>query len=294
MKIGLIILLVASILIPPIGAGNSCTLRYNIIKKILDTYQRPFTVLDIGAGDGSLSLRIASEYSNSTCVMIEGDRKFLLPQLCTLHKQLNNIIVLEKNIEPSDLVELASCEHFDLVIACNVIQNSKGHAKEIIDALLMLGDHIIIETPLLKEYLVHNKYGKALDCASDIYLFQMHKNILTKPTWGSPNLRFYAINSTFKEKTIYKPRINKTIPWKPGINLWTFKQMNGVYPKKEIIHDEIKRLSAFPHLDFLPWNMIIQGHTIELIDWDDNNAPHYMHNYQACLAQFESKDRYIF
>ena len=53
--------------------------------------------------------------------------------------------------------------------------------------------------------------------------------------------------------------------------------------------EEIKRLSVFSHGDFLPWNMVIQGDNLELIDWDDNNAPGYMHNYEACLAQLETK-----
>ena len=116
----------------------------------------------------------------------------------------------------------------------------------------------------------------------------MNKNVLLKPTWQSPNERFYPINSTFKEKTLYKPRIDKTIPWKKGINLWTFKKLNGVYPTKNVIYNEIKRLAALPHEDFVPWNMVIQGKTIELIDWEDSNIPAYMHNADICMAHFDA------
>ena len=293
---------------------RDCEIRYPNIKKILDQYQRPFTVLDIGASEGYFSLRIAREY-DCTCVMLEGDKTLLLPQICGLNKQRDNVVVLEKFITPQDLKELGECEHFDLVLAFNVVHQLKDKWKETIDALLTLGDHVLIETPppgcrtsankenlpLIEAYLSQNPSGKVVDRVprygrpglpgpdqkySNVYLFEMHKNILLKPTWGSPNLRFYAINSNFKEKTLYKPRIDKTLPWKRGINLWTFKYLNGVYPAENVIHQEIKRLSTFAHGDFLPWNMIVQGNNLELIDWEDNNAPECMHNYEACLAHY--------
>ena len=296
---------------------KDCEIRYPNIQKILDNYKRPFTVLDIGASEGYFSLRIASEY-DCTCVMIEGDKTLLLPKICALNKSLNNVVVLEKFITPQDLKELGECEHFDLVIAFNVVHQLNDQWKETIDYLLTLGDNVLIETPpvgcrtsankdklpLIEAYLSNNTYGKVVGQVprygrpglpspdqkySNVYLFEMHKNVLPKPTWGSPNLRFYPINSNFTEKTIYKPRINKTIDWKKGINLWTFKNMNGVYPAKDIIREEIKRLSVFQHGDFLPWNMVMQGNNLELIDWEDNNAPDNMHDYEACVAQFESR-----
>jgi len=295
---------------------KDCEIRYGNIKKILDNYKRPFTVLDIGASEGYFSLRIAAEY-DCTSVMIEGDKTLLLPQICQLNRS-KNTVVLEKFITPQDLKELGECEHFDLVIAFNVIHQLNDAWKETIDYLLTLGDHILIETPpigcrtaankdklpLIEAYLSQNKYGKVIDKVprygrpglpgpdqkySNVYLFEMHKNVLPKPTWGSPNLRYYALNSNFTEKTLYKPRINKTIDWKTGINLWTYKHLNGLYPTRDIIREEIKRLSAFPHSDFVPWNMVLQGNNLELIDWDDNNSPNLMHNYEACLAHFESR-----
>lgn len=296
---------------------KDCEIRYPNIKKILDGYKRPFTVLDIGASEGYFSLRIAAEY-DCTCIMIEGDKTLLLPQICQLNKRLDNVVVLEKFITPQDLKELGECEHFDLVLAFNVIHQMKDGWKDSIDYLLTLGDNILIETPppgcrtaansytlpLIEEYLSKNKHGKVVATVprygrpglpspdqkySNVYLFQMNKNVLQKPAWGSPNNRFYAVNSTLEQKTLYKPRIDKTITWKKGINLWTFKNMNGVYPSKDVIKNEILRLSEFPHGDFMPWNMIIQGTNLDLIDWEDNNIPAHMHKFDACWNQFESK-----
>ena len=39
-----------------------CAERYEAIKKVLDKYKRPITVLDIGASQGYFSFRIASDY----------------------------------------------------------------------------------------------------------------------------------------------------------------------------------------------------------------------------------------
>ena len=296
---------------------KDCQIRYQNIKNILDNYKRPFTVLDLGASEGYFSLRIAAEYPHATCVMLEGDKTLLLPQICQLNKNLTNVVVLQKFFTPQDLKELGECEHFDLVLAFNIVHQLGDAWKETIDQLLTLGDHILVETPppgcrtsahkdnlpLIDAYLLQNKNGNVVAQVprygnpgnhspdqrySNVHLFEMHKNILPKPTWGSPNIRFYPVNSNFTEKTIYKPRINKTIEWKKGINLWTFKNLNGVYPTDDIIHEEIERLATFQHNDFMPWNIIIQGKHLELIDWDDNNAPEFMHNAQACIAQFQT------
>lgn len=296
---------------------KDCQIRYPNIKKILDNYKRPFTVLDIGSSEGYFSLRIATEYPHATCVMIEGDKSLLLPEICKLNKKLNNVVVLQKFITPQDLKMLGECEHFDLVLAFNVIHQLGDAWQETVDQLLTLGDHILVETPppgchtaahaknlpLIEAYLLQNKHGNVIGQVprygrpgnhtseqrySNVHLFQMNKNVLLKPTWASPNTRFYAINSNFQEKTLYKPRIDKTIEWKPGINLWTFKHMNGIYPTQDLIQQEIKRLSLYPHGDFVPWNMIVQGNNLELIDWDDNNAPDCMHNYQACIDLYQA------
>lgn len=293
---------------------KDCEIRYPHIKKILDKYQRPFTVLDIGASEGYFSLRIASEYE-CTCVLLEGDNTLLLPKICQLNNNLKNVVVLEKFITPEDLQELGKCEHFDLVIAFNVVHQLKERWKETVDALLTLGDNILIETPppgchtaansanlpLIEDYLAQTPHGNVVAQVprygrpglpspdqkySNVYLFEMNKNVIEKPTWGSPNIRFYPIKSTIEEKSFYKARIDKTIEWKPGINLWTFKNLNGVYPALEVIKEEINRLATFPHGDFVPWNMVIQGNNLELIDWDDNNLPENKHNAQVCWEQF--------
>lgn len=295
---------------------KNCDKREPYIDDLLNKYERPFTVLDIGSSQGYFSIKIAINYPHAHCVMIEGDATNKLPQICELNSSLHNLVVLEKFITVEELRELGQCEHFDVVLAFNVIHHFKGRWQEAIDALLTLGDNILIETPpigchtaanssiipLIVQYLDEHtpaqvigkvpRYGRLGLPGPDqkyanLYLAQMHKNVLPKSTWGTSHLRYYAIHSTFAEKTLFKPRINKIITWKPGINLWTFKYLNGVYPYRSHINQEIQRLAKLPHGDFVPWNMIVQGDHLELIDWDDNNFPEGINNADLCWQLFQ-------
>ena len=49
--------------------------RFKIVNSILEKYQRPFTMLDIGAAQGYFSLRAAELYPDSTFVLLEGSNK---------------------------------------------------------------------------------------------------------------------------------------------------------------------------------------------------------------------------
>jgi len=103
-----------------------CETRYTIIKKVLDKYNRPFTMLDIGASQGYYSFRTAYDY-NSVCVMIEGNNNEYpltgdqLLHLCKCNTSLDNIILFQKPIVIADLQHLSECEHFDVILAMNIL-----------------------------------------------------------------------------------------------------------------------------------------------------------------------------
>jgi len=101
------------------GRGPSCESRYQAIKKILAQFKRPITVLDIGAAEGYMSLRIANDF-DATCVMIEhpsGESAGFLKRLCELNTNRENLVLLYKKITADELKLLSECEHFDVVIA---------------------------------------------------------------------------------------------------------------------------------------------------------------------------------
>ena len=98
------------------GSGPDCAHRYKAIKKVLKNFNRPITVLDIGAAEGYMSLRLAHDF-DATCVMIADPKTlgFYLPNLCEYNSDLDNTIVLHRRISIEELEHLSECEHFDIV-----------------------------------------------------------------------------------------------------------------------------------------------------------------------------------
>jgi len=287
------------------ASGNHCDseTRYNIIRKVLNKYSRPFGILDIGASQGYYSFRAAHDY-DCVCVMIEGENpeypmvgKQLL-DLCKANDSLENIILLNKRVIPEDLQRLSECEAFDVVLALNIIHWFGSRWKEVTDAILNMGDNIIVETPPLEdqasqeanfirksieEYLVFKNaeiLGKVPRHTSEskmstIYLIKSEKNKIERKCWlhSKNSDDHHRIVSSYRLKTITKkpPRVShlQVDDWKPGINLVTFLMYSGTYPSREKIKAAIERIQDNDHNDWTVNNMILQGNKLTLIDWND-------------------------
>ena len=106
---------------------SSQEVRYAVIQTLLNRYKRPFTMVDVGADNGYCSLRAARDYKDSVFVMIEGDeqeRPFMgtqLQSICSCNEDLHNIIFLNRAVAAVDLQRLGECEHFDVVLALDVV-----------------------------------------------------------------------------------------------------------------------------------------------------------------------------
>jgi len=125
------------------GVGPDCQSRYDAISKIISKYNRPVKILDLGASNGYFSFRIAHDY-DALCVMVDvSDR---LCDICKLNDQIKNIFYLKKEFTLTDLETLCKHEHFDVVLALNVVHHMASWG-EILDVIFQLGDTIIIETP---------------------------------------------------------------------------------------------------------------------------------------------------
>jgi GR25 family glycosyltransferase involved in LPS biosynthesis len=132
-----------------------CESRYQLIAPVLDRQRGPFSVLDVGAAQGYFSLRIAQDYPQSWCVMVESDdtsyyahHGSMLHDLCAMNPHLPNIMYLDRRLDLSDLSYLSGAEHFDVVLALLVVHLMDDRLREqarILEALLNLGDHVILE-----------------------------------------------------------------------------------------------------------------------------------------------------
>lgn len=284
--------------------ARECASRYEALKPFLDKYKRPFTVLDIGASQGYFSFRIAHDYPQSTCVMIEGNYNTgggwqtaeQLLDLCRLNTDLSNIVFLKKKISLDDLKNLASCEHFDVVLIFNVIHHMGSAWQEWAKTVFELGDNIVIETPPGKE----KTYAQYVDQITAIenycigkggivlcetprhtdpsvkaktFLFEGKKEKLTRAYWtGNKTMaKKFKIDSSFDHKILIKSikgKSDRITDWVPGINLLTFKMMNGSFPEITAIEAALKSLSLTYHPDPFLWNMCIKGQEIFYIDWE--------------------------
>ncbi len=224
------------------GWGPCCSSRYQAIKKVLNLYERPITVLDIGANLGYFSLRIAHDY-DSTCVMVDFQKQLF--DICRLNSDRNNIIFLNKSLTAGDLKQLAECEHFDVVLALHVVHHMPDW-EEALEAIFRLGDNIIIETPPADDAVVDAKpntpiIAKVLEerrdgvviarterytpgTFSNMYWFSGNHEGIQRKHWGAPKNTAEQVISNFQEKK-YRGR-----PWIKGINSRTFKALNGVFP----------------------------------------------------------------
>lgn len=276
---------------------SDCQRCYDAIKPILDRYKRPITVLDLGAGQGYFTFRIAHEY-DSTCVMIEdNENSFKLADqlfdLCHLNTNLKNIVLLNKKPSLQELQKLADCEHFDVVLAFDYINPENRGWKQKVNAILSLGENIFIQTPWssvskentakknLVEYLA-SRSGKLIlqtPCTNDskieehLYWLQRHKEGLRCKCFdqdcSDANLDLFRIESSYTKKTFLKKGHSSGPAWKKGINLITFLMLNGTYPTKKVIKQKIANLTQEKLTDFVAKNLIVQGNNIALIDQKD-------------------------
>lgn len=81
----------------PIGT-DCCEERYQLIKQVLDQFNVPFSLLDLGAAQGYFSFRTAYDYPKSAVVMVESNNTSyyahhgdMLYELCLLNPRLSNI-----------------------------------------------------------------------------------------------------------------------------------------------------------------------------------------------------------
>lgn len=260
---------------------------YQIIeKKILSRYTRPYTLLELGAGSslGFFSFQ-AARNDLATCVMIAGEDKKNIGQLFDqcLASQLDTILLLNKKMDQNELVTLTKCEHFDVICIPDILSYLDTEWQITLDTLLDLGDHIVfvlrIDNSEIKRtdkirHFLFNRGGQSIGKDQDTEIIHVikKKDHLTKTSWLHNSKRNVLIESSFKEKLFFKryAKINKEWieqrAWHPGINMITFKMLQGIYPTIATLQKELLTFQQCEHTDFGLWNIIIQGKKLVIVD----------------------------
>lgn len=270
-----------------------CADRYDLIRPVLDLYQRPFTVWDLGANLGYFGCRIAAEFDAVT-VMV--DSRPALVETCRANG-LPTTIAMTARLTADDLIELAQSEHADVVLALNVLHHLPDWRRAL-PAVLALGETVLIETPGREDTgSVHYAESQALLDALEraqpdaigrspshvtagvqrpLFLFRRPKTAVTasyayrarvRPRGPHP-VRPHTITSTLTEKSVRFGE-GPDRPWYPGMNLWNWLQLGGSYPDRATVQQAVRTVAADlsqPHGDFKPWNLILQGHAVQAID----------------------------
>lgn len=244
------------------------SIEWNEICKIAQLYTRPITFL--GIADGGLVSSIASNYKGVFVLIHPNEAKLSQP----------NLVHLRTRCSKEMLIHLGESEHFDLVFIKNHIGNpDMNYAK----ALYHLGEHVIVSVDKRSKSLIpylHIQGFKEIktDQRDFLLFFASHRiSYLKRTQWLEfPNDQNYVrhIQSTYHEKIHHKNfgPLPSTSVWQPGINLMTFKMLEGVYPDTAQLEKEIRDLYSIPHPDWMPNNIIVQGKNLKLIDFEGLNG----------------------
>lgn len=291
-----------------IPGTTSCADRWALIAPLLRQYHRRLTILDLGASEAYFAIAATREQLDAVWVLVEAD-PFLRGRIEAA--ALPRTIVLQHRMTPGDLARLAECEHFDVVLALNVLHWFEAW-EPATRAVLALGEQVIIEVPPTEDLHACGQaalgpLNRLLEDFQSIVLgttpshvtpgvrrelrlyaepkTRLRRSYLDVPpggsTWNCPDLQ---IASSLETKT-YTNR-GRQRDWIAGINLRTYEGMGGVWPPASVLSNQILWLPLIPgqpHGDIRPWNVIIDGERVYLIDRDDPNT--HDSNDQQTLAE---------
>lgn len=264
-------------------ADNDMRVRYETLESFASCYKRPFTTVEVAVCNGDFSFFLAHQYQSSVCAMIEGNEpngprwaNYLLARCKQQH--MPNIILLNSLVCTSQIKRLGECEHFDLVFSFWGMERAGASWQELIDGLITLGDHLILEVPCIKnhaqQYIMdHGARLCATLSQSILYYIPCNKSTLKRKTWLRTLESTITIQSNFVEKKLVKKTPHHqnilTSDWKPGINLITFKMYHGAYPERSTVKKALSAIKYVWHNDWAMHNIIIQGDLLALIDYGD-------------------------
>jgi 2-polyprenyl-3-methyl-5-hydroxy-6-metoxy-1,4-benzoquinol methylase len=291
-----------------------CESRFKLIEEfLLKKFKRQFTLIDLGAAQGYFSLNAAYKY-NCCSVMVEGNNHYadFLKYLCEQNDQVKSKILLHQQIDNNFLKLMARGEHFDVVLALNIIHHLGQDWQECLEHILNLGEHIIIETPSgkdqgacgifnreIEQYLndigaqIIGCFPKHTDSVNHGIMYYIHrkkntvmqKYLLDFYWLGPKNSYIIDSNLDYKKFTKFDNNQNLVVSrnWHPGINFVTFKIFNGIYPNTNWCESAINNVFDHFHQDFMPWNLVLNGSNMYLIDGEEKTEVCAKFGLNVCL-----------
>ena len=213
------------------GYAQSGESRYAAIKQILDQYERPIKVLDIGANNGYFSLRIAQDYQAVNVLVDTSNR---LRDICAANTDHPHLIYMKTKLTVEDLKDMNKREHFDVILAFHVLHHVGPKWKEFADELFKLGDNVIIEIPPTNDEST-SFMPTIKPIAKYLTSLTKGKQIASFPRQAS-HILDHMIWFCFKEKSDY-PKLY-TEDQNISLSFQTFRNHHGRFPLKEQIAEQ--------------------------------------------------------
>jgi hypothetical protein len=268
------------------------------IEAILNNYKRPITILEIGANNAPYAYSLSKHYKGTCVAMMQENATALVDKIVT--KARPNLVVLNPQFITHTLLNrFGQCEHIDVVIVHDIVLLGDKNITTLLQPILRLGNHIFVELPQsyveqlpeeMQKPQIIARLNEELLC-----YFCMERTDLRLPRWDAnfDEKRAYKIQSNFQKKKLYKPLLDTTVEWIPGINLITFVMTRGIYPTDKMIRKSLNSFKNIKHNDLVLGNIVVQGAQIVPIDFGDKrrNANLKLH-IKAALKVFSFRRRF--
>ena len=280
--------------------------RYKEIFKFCKKFNRPISVLDLGAAEGYFTFRLSEDFSG-VFIAVESDSQRNLLDSCKKNNN-RNILLLEKQMNLKNLKNLKEVQHFDIVLALNIVHHFDEPFQDVIDTLVSMSSFCFFEHPnslensatknshrLKNEKLNLEKFEPQLLNKNESGLGDSTNKKLQRNMWLLKNTKSKTIDrpwrgtqkyndefgpdtqidikSNFDEIVIDYSLRDESRPWIQGIDLRTFLENNGVYPTNDDILNLIDDMKVDNARDLGPHNLILNGHELFAIDQNDKLDP---------------------
>lgn len=276
--------------------------RYDEIFKFCKKFNRPISVLDLGAAEGYFTFRLSEDFSG-VFIAVESNPQRKLLELCEKNNS-KNILLLDKQMNLKHLKNLKEVQHFDIILALNVIHHFDEPFQDVLETLVSMSSFCFMEHPnvlendstknyhrLQSETLNLEKFKPQLLNKTQSGLGNSINKKLDRTLWLLENTQPKTIDrgwrgtskydeqfgpdsdikikSNFDEISVDYGLRDEKRNWIPGIDLRTFLENNGVYPTNYEILKLIDDMVLDNAQDLGPHNLILNGSCLFPIDQND-------------------------
>ena len=276
--------------------------RYDEIFEFCKKFNRPISVLDLGAAEGYFTFRLSEDFSG-VFIAVESNPERKLLESCIKNND-HKVLFLDKQMNLKNLKNLKEVQHFDIVLALNIIHHFDEPFQDVLDTLVSLSSFCFIEHPNLLENESTKNYHRLKTEKLNLEKFKpklLKKNQsglgnsinqkLERNMWLLENTQSKTIDRGWRGTSKYHEQFGPNTEiniksnfdeisvdyglreekrnWIHGIDLRTFLENNGVYPTNEEIIHLIDIMNIDNAKDLGPHNLILNGKQLFPIDQND-------------------------